>query len=98
MSDYTYTEILTEYRLQADNYDPWGSAMGAWFDVAAELYRRDPDLVPLAWEYRPGAYGISEPETYFGEICAETETDALVRLGRVLDRYCDKLRVSGRDY
>jgi hypothetical protein len=95
-----YSDIKSEYRLQADSGDKWGSAMGARFDICETLHRRDADI-PASWEFSPGAglFGVDdEPETYFGEIIRDADSADLVRFGNVLARYTDWLRAADLDY
>ena len=96
-----YAEIKSEYRLQADSGDKWGSAMGARFDIAEELHRRDHDI-PASWGFSPGAgsFGVSwEPETYFGGIIQhDTDSSDLRYFGDVLARYTDLLKRNDLDY
>lgn len=91
-----YSDLKQEYRLQSDSYDKWGSAMNALFDVSAELWWRG-EFIP--WDYSPGATDDPrEPNSYMAEVSADTDTDALLAFGRVLDRYTDQLRRADLDY
>jgi len=90
--------IANEYKLQADNGDPWGSAMSALFDIAEELDRRG-DEVPAEWEYRPGALGPGAPDTYFAQaVLPLYDASDMRAFGSVLARYTDNLRAAGMSY
>lgn len=39
---------------EGDSYDPWGTVMIAFFDVASVLYALDPDAIPAKWGYGAG--------------------------------------------
>lgn len=92
------------YRDSHDSGDKWASCMAAFFDIAAELYFRDPDSVPSEWMYRPGAYRNSTDDpresdcSIFAEDCKTAEIAELVEFGLILNRYADKLRVAGKSY
>lgn len=94
----TYHDLITEFRGATDwRYDPWGSCLECWFDVAAELWMRD--AVPATWDYSPGAAeDPREAESYWSDWFREIPTDALVTFGNLLDRYSNKLRAAGKDY
>ena len=92
-----YSDIKSEYRLQADTGDKWGCAMSAHFDVAEELYRRDADI-PSSWQFSPGAMGVGEPDSYLGIILMAADTADLLRFGLVLSRYIDLLKRADLDY
>jgi hypothetical protein len=92
-----FREVAPDYR--ADN-DPWGHAMGAAFDVCAELTNRDL-AVPAAWRYRPSPIrGPQEVSDYVAEAFADLAiTDAeLLRLGDFLHRLTGRLNRAGRSY
>jgi hypothetical protein len=93
-----YSDIKSEYRLQADSGDKWGCAMSAHFDIAEELTRRDHD-VPASWQFRAGAMGVTaEPESYFGEIIRDADSSDLRYFGDVLSRYIDWCKRADLDY
>jgi len=92
------TELIEEFKLAEDwRYDPWGSAMGVLFDLAEYLYVRD--MVPEAWEFRPGAGKIvPEVESYWYPLFSASDPATLIEFGNILNRYTAKLRSAGQDY
>jgi hypothetical protein len=93
----TYRELKNELMMSWDSHDRWGSAMSLFFDVAEELHRRHGDT-PDSWQFRPGALGVGEPETYEAEIMTCADTPDLLRLGNVLYRYTGMLDRAGESY
>lgn len=97
----TWKGILRgEYRVMHDPGDPWRSAMGAWFDLCAELYHRGGPLAETwldRWHYRPGACAedLRDHDAPMFETFAEAPTGALVAFGVLLDRYVRMLRSRG---
>jgi len=94
-----YDDIKTEYKLMRDRGDPWGSAMGAWFDLAAELEYRYGET-PSEWQYVPPATAgdpREEDSAYF-DLFQDASREALVQLGNLLSRYATMLRRAGMDY
>lgn len=99
----SYRELISDYKMGHDSGDAWGSAMGAFFDLAAELYGRDDATIPDEWRYRPGAMGnpcehdgLLVPHN-FGLFVGVATAD-LERFGALLHRYTNLLREAGRDY
>ena len=95
-----YRDLISEIKMAHDPGDAWGSAMGAFFDLAAELWIRDDAMIPDEWRYSPGAMGGDprEEDSFFFHVFAAADTADLERLGSVLHRYTDMLRTAGRDY
>lgn len=94
--------FLQEMRLSFDRYDPWGSAMGYLFAIAAVVHVRTGDT-PDSWQYRPspllGAEILEDDDVDYETIEArEHPTDVLIDAGNVLNRYVAILRRHGRDY
>lgn len=92
-----YRELKSELMMSFDSYDRWGSAMSMFFDVAEELYRRGEDI-PEEWQFRAGAGGVGEPETYEAEIINDADSADILRLGRVLHQYTNMLKRAGESY
>lgn len=110
--------VLEFLRDSFDEYDPWGSALGAHFDIAECLYRHDQEI-PEWWEFRPSplldAGDTFDPE-WEGYFAAGLEAwatgdlpfwahpdskatfDDMRHAGNVLARYCNLLRLAGKDY
>jgi hypothetical protein len=83
----TLKQLKYELRMGDINYDPWGTAMAALFDVAAELWWRGED-VPAHWEYSPGM--VDDPrdrDSCFYELATETDTETLTQFGNLLERF-----------
>lgn len=95
----TYKDLKHELRGDL-SIDPWGHAMGAWFDIANELwYRRA--AIPEHWEYRPaGPYARDprEPGSAWYSVARESKTRDLRRMGNLLERYTRILKLKGEDY
>lgn len=78
-------------------HDPWGTAVSAWFDVAAHLY--EVGDCPTEWQYRPGAMGNTiETDTAYFDFLNELDADQLTEIGNLLWRYSQLLKRHGRDY
>ena len=96
-----YSDLKFEYRLYHDG-DNYGHAIEWLFAVAAELYWRDPSLVPVEWQYEPGACVVGDPLDHDGSYAAiisrEAETYALEQFGELLSRYVAILKATGRSY
>ena len=91
-------ELKSEYKLQADSGDKWGSGMSAYFSVAAELWWRGDDI-PRHWQYSPGcASDPREPEDYLYSVFNECSSDDLERFGNILERYTRNLDRIGESY
>lgn len=92
----TYRDALAELKIDLPS-DPWGNAMGLFFDVAAQLYiLGGPHMVPPAWRYRPGAGGpVVEDET---SIVLQMDVADLLQLGEILHRYTCRLDRAGKSY
>lgn len=97
----TYSELKAALRQDDLAGDPWGTAMGALFDVADTLhFDRDAD-VPANWHYHPSILGPTDPDeqTYIGQcLLPDTSTGEILRFGNLLNRYADRLRHAGKDY
>jgi hypothetical protein len=91
--------LIQYFRENADSFDPWGSVMGALFDIAHELHHRNADI-PSEWEFNPGmgSGDLRDHESsHFEEFAAASESD-LIELGNMLNRASDILRAQGKDY
>ena len=80
------------------NNDPWGHCMGAFFDVAGEMYRRGMST-PDAWKYSPGAGGPDVSEDARAVFDMLDTTDAQLQiLGEYLQRVTNRLDRLGYSY
>lgn len=102
--------VLDLYRTDAhDSYDPWGSALGAQFDIAECLYRHGAD-VPAEWQFTPspmlkpyvGEPLDSEDASWFAleieELMIQGHYSNLVHAGTVLMRYVKQCELAGKSY
>ncbi len=93
----TMQEFKSLLRMNDLKYDPWGTAVSAWFDCAAHLYEKGD--CPKEWQYRPGAMGNRvEPDSSFFEMFTEMEAEQLEEIGQLLCRYTKLLKRHGHDY
>jgi len=94
----TYQDIIDEYRMVSDNYDPWGSAMELWFAIAGELYHRCL-CIPYEWNYSTGAScDGKDDDSYWTEPLERVDNADLERLGTFAFRYCQLLKRYDKDY
>ncbi len=97
---YSYQDLMDEFRMIYDKGDSWGSVMGAFFPVAAELYFREAP-VPPEWGYSPGAGSHDDPrddEDYLFEVLEYADTSALIKFGSFLERFSRLLKRAGEAY
>lgn len=97
----SYEVLKAEAKLMFGEEDEWGTVMQLWFGICAELHFRDPDLVPSDWSYRPGAGSYDDPretDDFHYYTFRLADVDALLRLGKLLSRYADRLKAAGKDY
>ena len=94
----TAEQMKSALRMDDLRGDPWGTAMGAFFDVAEELDRQG-EAVPDGWRYRPGVCGPPDyPESYFGQEISGSHPGELTKFGNLLYRYTAMLDHAGRSY
>ena len=91
----TLKEFKNEFRLICS--DTWGDAMGAWFECAGRMYKKNMQI-PEKWEYRPGLGDPCEPDNYFYSLFAHSSKKQLQTIGNFLFRYCQMLKYYGKDY
>ena len=97
-SPVTLAGLVAELRSGDLHYDPWGTAMGAFFAVAAELQWRGTDI-PAKWQYTPGcAADQREPDGDWFALLEAADEEVLLSFGEMLHRYTDLLRRDGKDY
>ena len=84
-------------------YDGYGESM-AWLFAICDYIEHglDPEkpyVVPFDWCYSGSPFG-ADVEAYEYQTLNELKPDyeTLIKIGRVLLRYVDKLKVAGRDY
>ena len=95
-----FDDLREEFKIDFSmKYDSWGHTMGAFFDLAGEMYHRGLDI-PEDWQYRPSPMSgdIREHDSGFFEPCAMATDSALLELGILLHRLCDYLRREGHSY
>ena len=90
-------ELTILYRFYRDNHDPWGSAMGAFFDTVNEMDRRGLPI-PSEFGYRQGAGGPYDLEEYgFADVAGATDGELIV-FASIMHRYTNLLRRNDADY
>lgn len=98
--------VLDLFRDSFDDYDPWGSALSAHFDIAECLYRHGAP-VPAEWEFRPSPFlqvgsELDEDASMFAvdiDLLMRTgHYSNLVHAGNVLQRYEAQLELAGKSY
>ena len=93
----TLADLKSELRVDLP-IDPWGHAMGAWFDTASELHNRNASI-PEHWHFSPAATTDDQEVTdFWSEVFATTDNDTLRQFGNLLERYTNHLRRAGMDY
>ena len=86
-----FLDVAPDYNAR---FDPWGSAMGTYFDVATEAWMRG-IAVP---SFYPGA-GIPTIENeYSREVLANMSDDDVVKLVRFCHKLTYILEKAGRAY
>lgn len=95
----TFAQMKDEYRLSCDG-DAWGNAMAWWFTIADEIhFNRDCLECPASWRFRPSPLGASnDDDDYIVGVVRDVDDVALIRFGRLIDRYARALRHAGQDY
>lgn len=89
-----FKQLLRENDLK---WDPWGTAMSAWFDVASHLFEKG--NCPREWQYKPGMGGNHiEEDSYYYEFLQVLDAEQLESIGKLLYRYCEILKLNGKDY
>lgn len=98
----SYNAIKYEVKING-LYDGYGDSM-AWLFAICDYIEHglDPErpyLVPFDWRYSGSPFG-ADVEAYEYQTLSELKPDyeTLVKIGRVLVRYVDKLKVAGLDY
>ena len=89
--------FLKEFRIASDwKYDPWGSVMNVFFDLAFIALERDLDI-PSEWGFNPGMDCVDE-ESYWVPMLRECSDEDLITIGRFLNKYNDLLHLTGKSY
>lgn len=88
-----FRELAPDY---SPRHDPWGYAMNAFFNVAAEMELRGLE-VPAQWRYHSGAGGPHVDDDA-AEIFTRVSDDDLQRVGAFLHRLTGRIRRAGLDY
>lgn len=88
------------FREEYDSGDPWGSVMGAWFNVADALNFVGERGVPDRWQYRAGAASGAEEGNEYARMleAGEVSEQELTVLGDWLQERSEALREQGFDY
>ncbi len=93
----SYADLKAELKIDL-SLDPWGHAMGAWFDAASELWWRGV-WIPPHWQYNPGAAtDPRDPDSSFFEAVENVDSEELLLFGELLCRYTRYLDHKGCSY
>lgn len=97
----TTVSVLAEFKqlLRENDFvgDPWGTAMGAHFEVASHLFEKGE--CPAAWQYRVGWGGNHvETDSPYYDFLIALDAEDLEEIGNYLARICEALKRAGRDY
>ena len=91
----TIAEFKNEIRMHDLGGDPWGVAMGAWFDCAAHLY--EVGDCPVEWKYQPGSLGNHvDIEGPFYDQFSESTPEELAEIEPVFFSNGDRWKVRNR--
>lgn len=93
----TVKEFKDHLRMSDLAYDPWGTSIAAFFDVAAEMYNRDMDI-PVDWHYCPSQLGVNVEDDILADLFSRCETEDIRYIGDLLHRYTNMLKIAGKDY
>lgn len=95
----TYKELMAEFRLDFDGYDPWGSTISWLFRLCDSLVFDHNLDAPPECQFRPSPAGpANEPDEYPGALLPQFDPQAVYKAARVLNRYGNMLRRAGLDY
>jgi hypothetical protein len=96
-------DLKTEWQLNYDKGDAWGSCMQWLFAVCDYLTFQTDEGVPDDWQFRPSPFGANEDC-----FCYQTlrhlafekyiETDDVLHFGSLLVRFSELLKRKGLDY
>jgi hypothetical protein len=91
-------QFKSELRLAGIKFDPWGEAMGAFFECAGRMNRRGLDI-PGEWNYRPGAGSDgTDKDSYWYSLFARCGNKQLAEIGAYLFRLTNALERAGKSY
>jgi hypothetical protein len=100
----TKNPVLALFRDTDDSFDPWGSALSAFFQVADVLWHASAEEIPAEWDYRHSpvcAFGSDDflaAELRFQHDFGRITDDDLIFAGTVLSRLVNFYRSQGLDY
>ena len=87
-------EFKEEFRLMCD--DTWGDALDAWFECVGHMFMRGL-FIPFEWKYWHGSNAVYE-QSWFHKFFKESSNAELIIIGNFLFRYCQYLKIKGKDY
>lgn len=92
----TLKEFKNEFRLACT--DTWGDATEAWFEATGRMNRRGIDI-PSEWNYRPGMGSDgTDKESYWYSLFGRCGNKQLTQIANFLARYCQFIKLAGKDY
>jgi hypothetical protein len=91
-------QFKTELRILGIECDPWGTAMGAFFECAGRMHKRGLNI-PHEWGYSPGIGGDgTDKDDYWHSLFARSGNKQLLEIGNYLHRLTNALRKAGKSY
>ena len=104
-----FKELRKVYDMDADSYDPFGTAMMWFFAVAETLWHETAEELPVAWQFGHGSAVTPYhwPPTSDEYITQQVQgmyldgtviEEDLILFGNVLDKYIGVLHTAGRAY
>jgi len=91
--------LKTEWQLNYDKGDAWGSCMGWLFAVCDYLTFQTDECVPDEWQFRPSPFGANEDDyTYQTLKELDVPSEDVLHFGSLLVRFSELLKRKGLDY
>lgn len=99
MSDDMYAQLKTTVTMNSGDEDVYGWAMEWLFVIAHTLDHRGASI-PADWGYRDSILcdGIDSEDSWETEMISHYPDDALLRMGKIIDRYITWVKLAGKDY
>ena len=90
-------QFKQEFRIASDwKYDPWGSIMEVFFQVAFHALERGLNI-PSEWGFNPGMDSVDE-DSYWFSMLSECSDSDLLHIGQFCNKYNDLLHLTGKSY
>ena len=92
-------DLKTEWQLNYDKGDAWGSCMGWLLAVCDYLTFETDECVPDHWQFRPSPFGANEDDdTYQTLKELDVPSEDVLHFGSLLVRLSELLKRKGLDY